>query len=871
MGRLRALLAREERLAAEARELAAALGAAIPRLPDVRARGAVLDLRRALHRDLAPVEDLDAVGPLWEAAVPEAAGRLPERLDAHLSGRRAARRARRALERALEAERRRATDALLAAASSRLFREALFLASRAADRALSAALRERARAGTGAGAAPPDLDPRLESTLLRYLARGAFTATPNGLWAGSALVRLEPGRARAGRSSPRPAPAAALAAPFSPRLAVEPDLTALDRALLAFSRRGPVAPHLRPRPNPTLAGAGDVLRFRTAADPTAEGDGAGREVVCELPASPLNRLALDLAAAGRLAARDLARALRRRFDPEVPLAEYRERVAALLACGALVPGLAVPPDAPSPLAAVRRRAARLPARAAAALSRTLDAADGLGTHRAGASLRPLVAAYERSLAALAGGRLAPAEPVVRGDAILPLARGRDRIPAAVEEAVREAVAAHAALFAAIEAGFEPLGALAQRFLARFGRGPVPLLDAEPLVAEVAGAWTRRVEGLPAGERSRFYNPLAAEGLAAYGRYRDLVLERAAASPHRVDLTAADLERVGAGRRPGTPPLPADVLFQVAAPAPADLEAGRVLVLVNSVHPQPGALTARFCRYFPALTGGPRRALSRRATRGRPTPVEVHYHPAPVRLNLGLRPRYARDAIPVAGPPLAAPRTRTHLLGDLRLGLEPARGGGRLRFVLRTRSGEALRPVHHSAIVTFPSIAWLLQELGLDPDRRLNIRPRFVEERPTGDGTRPRLAHVPRIVCGRAVLSRERWVLAPGELPAPPRRGDGADLGRALSALERVRSARGLPRHLFVRSDRAPRPIAVDLEAPLLAADLLRLAALARLEVVLEEALPGPQDLWLAEGPPDGGRTGARHACEILVTLDAPTG
>jgi hypothetical protein len=167
-----------------------------------------------------------------------------------------------------------------------------------------------------------------------------------------------------------------------------------------------------------------------------------------------------------------------------------------------------------------------------------------------------------------------------------------------------------------------------------------------------------------------------------------------------------------------------------------------------------------------------------------------------------------------------------------------------------RDGRPIRPTHRSAIATFPSIAWLLATIGTGPRPRIQTGPRFHEERLAAPDGAPALRHVPRIVCGRTVLSRERWIFAPGELP------------RSVAALDGLRGARGLPRHVFARSDREQRPIGLDLDAPLCGELLLGIAAEAAREVVVEEALPAPGDCWLVEA-----RTGVPHACELLVTLE----
>ena len=136
----------------------------------------------------------------------------------------------------------------------------------------------------------------------------------------------------------------------------------------------------------------------------------------------------------------------------------------------------------------------------------------------------------------------------------------------------------------------------------------------------------------------------------------------------------------------------------------------------------------------------------------------------------------------------------------------------------------------------------------------------------------RAPHTPRLVIGRTVVQRETWTVGRKDLPRS-RYG----LGSAELALdvERLREARGLPRHVYIRPsddairkmgaggrDKDVKPVYVDLESyPFLDVLARWMAKHGELEVV--EMLPGPDQLPWRE--PGGRRTFE------LRTLFAPRG
>ncbi|WP_338674982.1 lantibiotic dehydratase [Streptomyces sp. SCSIO 30461] len=94
------------------------------------------------------------------------------------------------------------------------------------------------------------------------------------------------------------------------------------------------------------------------------------------------------------------------------------------------------------------------------------------------------------------------------------------------------------------------------------------------------------------------------------------------------------------------------------------------------------------------------------------------------------------------------------------------------------------------------------------------------------------AYTPRIVVEGVVLQRARW-----RLPLPERTGD--TVARWL-AVQRLRTAQGIPRHVYVKHPVEPKPLYVDFADPLSVLDITRLP---EGEVVVSEMLPTPDQLW----------------------------
>jgi hypothetical protein len=104
-------------------------------------------------------------------------------------------------------------------------------------------------------------------------------------------------------------------------------------------------------------------------------------------------------------------------------------------------------------------------------------------------------------------------------------------------------------------------------------------------------------------------------------------------------------------------------------------------------------------------------------------------------------------------------------------------------------------------------------------------------------------HTPRVEIGGVVYQRRRWELASADIPGRDRPAD------LLSGAVALRERFGLPERVFVRSPAEPKPVYLDLANPF-AVELLAVLARGCDRLVVEEMLPGPEDLWLhrEDGP-----------------------
>ena len=125
----------------------------------------------------------------------------------------------------------------------------------------------------------------------------------------------------------------------------------------------------------------------------------------------------------------------------------------------------------------------------------------------------------------------------------------------------------------------------------------------------------------------------------------------------------------------------------------------------------------------------------------------------------------------------------------------------------------------------------------------------------------RAPHMPRLRCGRVIVQRRSWTVTLEELGAGDYTGISRDL---LLAVERLRAAKGWPRHIYIRPgeqalrrsgaegrDKDTKPVYIDLESYLFLEIFHRWLTKAG-ELEVSEMLPDPDHLLWRE--PDGRRS-----------------
>ncbi|MCF0085927.1 MULTISPECIES: lantibiotic dehydratase [unclassified Streptomyces] len=99
--------------------------------------------------------------------------------------------------------------------------------------------------------------------------------------------------------------------------------------------------------------------------------------------------------------------------------------------------------------------------------------------------------------------------------------------------------------------------------------------------------------------------------------------------------------------------------------------------------------------------------------------------------------------------------------------------------------------------------------------------------------------LPRLVYGRVVLQRAMWGVPAASCHK------GKDWYEGFRAVQRLRAAHGMPRHVFVKFPQEVKPLYCDLDSPLLVRQVSHMARAADDgRVVFSEMLPEPGSLWL---------------------------
>jgi lantibiotic biosynthesis protein len=655
---------------------------------------------------------------------------------------------------------------------------------------------------------------RLEGKLLRYLIRMSTRPTPFGLFAGVGVARW------ADRTD--------LALAGRPRTRTRLDMEWLLRLALRLEADPQVRRHLCLFANTAAFERAGRIQLSEQA-PTGSGAGAGTVSVRATGA-----VRHTLAAARRpIPYADLAASLLAAVPGATP-ERVDKLIAQLCAATLLLSDLRPPMTSSDPSAWV---AGRLSAAASRAEGRTRgrdgdavrvrDQADQL------AALAAEAAALDRSRAGevapgLAGlaGRMegGGARSLVQVDARLDL-RG-----AGLHPAVGLAAAEAAELLlrmTPLPDGPPHLATYRRAFLGRYGPDRlVPLLELlDPRFGlGPLGPATGAARPAAAGSRSQLLLDLACRAL----RDRQPVLE---------------LDEELAGRLttfvpgPETAPGTLELYVGVAAASAAAIDRGDFTVVVGhgaGVSPAGRNLG----RFADLLTPADRLAVAatgRAAHPARPGVVvaELAYLPRRLRqANVAVRPAQHDVELTVGTSP-GVPQERTIPLDELAVGVRD----GRLRVwwpaggaEVEVAAGHMLNPAEAPAVCRF------LAEAGRDGRAQLGG---------FSWGPAAGFPFLPRVQSGRVVLRPASWRLDPAVLAAPTSAG-----------LRRWRDHWEVPRQVQLGS--GDRRLLLDLDDPSQAGQVRDELGRGR-PVVLHEAVPGPDDAWLA-GP------GGRYLTELVVPL-----
>ncbi|HZN54565.1 MAG TPA: lantibiotic dehydratase [Candidatus Polarisedimenticolaceae bacterium] len=632
------------------------------------------------------------------------------------------------------------------------------------------------------------------SKALAYLARFATKTSPNSLFCATALANAA-GDTLAHDGAPR-----------IERLDWLLSVAEVRKIACVLAADPAVERAVLPRPNPTLReDDGSLLFWRFASARNATDD----EALSRVRDHPVLRVALEEARGASLPELRERVAARCGLEP-AQLAPFLRQA---IERGALIGEIEIPYNERRPLRYVASRAAEAGSEApwigpALAIEREVDALTGVSR----------LGAIAAALESLPHVRPINRDELFRVDAA---SAARVTVPAAVLDDLRAGLRPYARLFATLYPADRYLGGWADRFLARFDADrDVELMDVYRVLTEQGD--TYRPAAFPESEGASDAMRRVREHLADAAR---------SASPGE----AIPFDDEVLGRLIPDAPDPrwaCGVLFQMTA-------AGTLFL--NGLFQGAGLSLSRFAHLLgDRVIDELRRAWSV-VERSGAVVAEITYNHLGRTANAGLRPSIFAHEIELPGD-RASPGAHVLGLRDLVVRYDSASA----RFVL-TRRGEATEviPVINSGVnpVGFISFLVAIGEQGLQP---IGYFPGFDV---------PGVVRWPRVVSGRLVLFRERWVFRHGEHPAP-----GSTLEAFARETLRWRRRWSLPRHVFVHSSHEPKPRYVDLASPVFL-DLLRrdLAAIpepreATLHVT--EMAPGPEELWLSG-----------HAAEVLVQMD----
>ncbi|HEX3127496.1 MAG TPA: lantibiotic dehydratase, partial [Thermoanaerobaculia bacterium] len=357
----------------------------------------------------------------------------------------------------------------------------------------------------------------------------------------------------------------------------------------------------------------------------------------------------------------------------------------------------------------------------------------------------------------------------------------------------------------------------------FGRLTKASADASPLLAELRFYPRHQASPVPWSSRENHLLGLLTDALAQ-GRME-------------VELTESDLETLAA---PSQYPLQ-DALPDAFAVSVA-LGNNRIL-LEHAWGPSGARLIGRLCHLDERIDAGVRAHLAAEEAHA-PEAIyaEIVHLPTGRVGNLLARPVLRSYEIPYLGVS-GAPRERQIPVQDLTVTVE----GDRVRLRSRSLGREVVPRLTASLSTVYESLGLYrlmgaLQEQGRASHLGWSWTPLN------------KVPFLPRVVLGRLVLSRARWLVAPEEIAPLARARDALGAARCRLA-RRWRQERRIPR--FVLQVEAENALLLDLDNPLCLDSFVELVK-GRTEIVLTEPFPAPDGLGAVHGPE------GRFFHEILV-------
>src|SRR5215471_12821427 len=673
-------------------------------------------------------------------------------------------------------------------------REALFVASPSLDESLDLWMREP----------ESERGQKVERTLVRYFTRMCSRPTPFGLFAGCSVgtigehTQLSLQRRAASQRHTR----------------LDMDyLTALTSAL---AQQSSAREALAFRPNSSLYQAAGRLRY---VESRLEGKSRAYHLAAVEPTDYL--LATLNRAANGAVLRDLERALCE-ADAEVSAAEAKEYIATLVDNQILVPDFGLPVTGPEPVHRLIAQIREVPAIAGAAenLEAAQDAigrldADGLGS--APEKYRAIAHGLEALPAKVELPRLFQVDlQKPAGNASLG--------PDVVDEVVSAVGLLHRIAPKRAPAALERFR---DNFRKRYETREVPLVEALDEAAGIGfeSSSAPSAEGSPVLEGLVF--PPASEESGSWTGRDAFLLSKLSdalkAGAAEISLAPADLNALE-NKEPA--PLPqAFMVFAKLIGDPADKASAQgVRVLIGGLDGPSGAkLLGRFCHGDAQLTRFVERHLrAEEALQPDAIYAEIVHLPEGRIGNVLLRPMLREYEIPYLGLS-GAPREKQIPVTDLMVSVIGS------RIVLRSiRLGKEVVPrmtnAHNFGLRSLGIYRFLcaLQTEGVTPGLAF------------GWGALDSAPFLPRVVCGRKILSKARWRLRQEDLQALAK-AKGNEQYRAVQGL---REKLGLPRLVSLAD--GDNALLVDLDNVLSVQTFAHLVK-SRPTARLEEVLAGPKE------------------------------